>query len=118
VRALRVPRISAEASYKTSIGRVADAQLKQRLGSIVDEVVAASNALAAAASAGTVASITPAGAVGSVTARELKAVYTQRFAKLGAPGRVVYDVLITSATNGKCPLCAHRDVSTLDHFLP
>jgi hypothetical protein len=118
MRSLPVPRISAEVSYNASISRVADAILKQRLQSIVGTVVAASDGLVTAATTGTVASIPPAVAVGAVTAAELKAVYTQRFAKLRAPGRVFYDQLITSAPNGKCPLCAHRDVATLDHFLP
>jgi hypothetical protein len=118
MRSLPVPRISAEVSYNTSISRVADADLKQRLQSIAGEVVAASDGLVIAAGTGTVASIVPAAAVGPVSAAELKAVYSQRFAKLRTPGRVFYDQLVTSAPNGKCPLCAHRDVATLDHFLP
>lgn len=118
MRSLPAPRVSAETSYRTSIRRVADANLKQRLKSIVHEVVAASDGLATAAAAGTVAAIQPAVAVGSVTSAELKAVYKHRFARLGAPGRIFYDELITSPPNGKCPLCAHRDVATLDHFLP
>jgi hypothetical protein len=118
MRSLPVPRISAEVSYNTSISRVADVDLKQRLHSILGDVVAASDGLVTAATTGTVASIPPAVAVGSVTAAELKAVYKQRFAKLRTPGRGFYDELVTSAPNGKCPLCAHRDVGTLDHFLP
>jgi hypothetical protein len=118
MRSLPEPGISAEMSYNTSISRVRDAGLKQRLESIVGDVVAASDGLATAAATGDVASIAPATAVGAVTAEELKTVYAQRFAKLRAPGRVFYDQLLTAAPNGKCPLCAHRDVATLDHFLP
>lgn len=118
MRAIPVPRISAQESYTTSISRVRDADLKQRLNFIVGEVVTASDDFVMAAQTGTVASIATARKVGSVEGAELKAVYTQRFAKLRAPGRVIYDQLITAAANGRCPLCAHRDVSTLDHFLP
>src|SRR4051812_15872953 len=118
MRSLPEPGISAEMSYNTSISRVRDAGLKQRLESIVGDVVAASDGLATAAATGDVASVAPATAVGGVTAEELKTVYAQRFAKLRAPGRVFYDQLLTAAPNGKCPLCAHRDVATLDHFLP
>lgn len=39
-------------------------------------------------------------------------------AKEGAPGRDIYDEIYESAPNGKCPLCAHRPVSSLDHYLP
>ena len=35
-----------------------------------------------------------------------------------APGRAVYDKLMSLARSGKCPLCAQRDASTLDHHLP
>ncbi len=118
MRAVPVPRISAQDSYTTSISRVSDADLKQRLDSIVGEVVTASDDFVTAAQTGTVASVASAKKVGSVEGAELKGVYTGRFAKLRAPGRVIYDQLITAAANGKCPLCAHRDVSTLDHFLP
>jgi hypothetical protein len=63
--------------------------------------------------------IAPQGLVGGVvTQAEMEAVYTQRMAKKGAPGRDVYDALFTSAPQGKCPLCGHRTVSTLDHHLP
>jgi hypothetical protein len=48
----------------------------------------------------------------------MEAVYTQRMAKKAAPGRDAYDELFNSAPNGKCPLCGHRTVSTLDHHLP
>ena len=43
-------------------------------------------------------------------------VYTNRMAKEGAPGRPVYNALKLAAR--RCPLCGHRDVSTLDHYLP
>lgn len=39
-------------------------------------------------------------------------------AKKGAPGRKFYDKLIISPPNGICPLCSHRAVTTLDHYLP
>lgn len=47
---------------------------------------------------------------------ELIKVYTNRMAKEGAPGRPVYDALKLAA--GRCPLCGHRPVTTLDHYLP
>jgi hypothetical protein len=118
MRTLPVPPISAEASYIKSISRVRDAALKQRLASITSDVVAAANELAAAAVAGAVDTIPTAAAVGPVSGAELKAVYRDRFAKDRAPGRIYYDRIITSAPNGKCPMCGHRDVATLDHFLP
>lgn len=48
--------------------------------------------------------------------RDLAKNYTTRLAR-GA-GRSYYDHLKARAPYGTCPLCGHRDVSTLDHQLP
>jgi hypothetical protein len=118
MRSLPSPPISAELSYTTAICRVQDADLKRRLQGIVLDVVGASDRFEEAATVGTVASIPPASYVGAVTGDELRGVYKSRFAKLMTPGRLFYDQLVTSAPFGTCPLCAHRAVTTLDHFLP
>ena len=55
---------------------------------------------------------------GEVTTSEMEAVYTQRMVPKNAPGREIYDRLMSLARSGKCPLCAQRDASTLDHHLP
>lgn len=33
-------------------------------------------------------------------------------------GRKVYDSILLSAENNLCPYCSHRDVKTIDHYLP
>jgi hypothetical protein len=53
-----------------------------------------------------------------VTVDEMEKVYTQRMAKIGAPGRDIYDDIFASSPSGRCPLCMQRPVSTLDHYLP
>lgn len=53
-----------------------------------------------------------------VTVNELKKVYTNQFAHINSPGRSIYDKLLLKAKYGKCPLCGHRNVSSLDHHLP
>jgi hypothetical protein len=55
---------------------------------------------------------------GNVTRVEMEKVYTQRMAKKGAPGRDIYDELISAPAHGRCPLCGYRLVTTLDHHLP
>lgn len=55
---------------------------------------------------------------GNVTSKELEDVYTYRMAKQGTPGRKVYDKLKIAAPYGVCPLCFHRSVTTIDHYLP
>lgn len=55
---------------------------------------------------------------GNVTSTEMGKVYTQRMARKGSPGREIYDALMARPAHGRCPLCAQRHVTTLDHHLP
>jgi hypothetical protein len=44
--------------------------------------------------------------------------YTDKLAKLGQPGRIFYDLIITAAKQHNCPFCRARLVESLDHVLP
>ena len=113
------PIQEADDVFTTCISRVRDAQLKARLEGVKQAVVDASAEFDDAATHTRLHQIAPQGLVGGVvTQSEMEAVYTQRMARKGAPGRDIYDALFTSAPQGKCPLCGHRTVSTLDHHLP
>jgi hypothetical protein len=48
--------------------------------------------------------------------QQLIKVYTDRMVGQQAPGRLIYDELRLAAP--RCPLCGHREVTTLDHHLP
>jgi len=54
--------------------------------------------------------------VRDVTKDEMVSLYERKFVKDGQPGREFYDKIISSS-NGKCPICGIRPVTTLDHFL-
>jgi len=112
------PARSTQWTYARCISRVRDGALKARLESIEGAVCAASEQFEQAALNGTISDVTTAVAVGPVTRDELSDVYNLRLARAKAPGRIVYDEIIASATNGRCPLCGHRQVASLDHFLP
>ncbi|MDG4760479.1 HNH endonuclease signature motif containing protein [Micromonospora sp. WMMD710] len=47
----------------------------------------------------------------------LKKAYTAGMVE-NKPGRYYYDRLLAAAVHGRCPLCGHGRVSTLDHQLP
>src|SRR5690606_27844428 len=55
---------------------------------------------------------------GLVTINEMKNVYTSYFVPKNSPGRAIYDRIMGQPKNSKCPFCFHRQVSTLDHYLP
>ena len=56
--------------------------------------------------------------LGSVSAADMLWLYKQRFVAKGSPGRKIYDQIKTSAPYGRCPLCGHGTVYSLDHHLP
>jgi 5-methylcytosine-specific restriction endonuclease McrA len=112
------PQRTARWTYMRCIANVQDAALKARLERIQDDIAAASDEFEAAAIATALYTIQRTDQVGNVTGAELSKVYTNRLAKVRSRGRVVYDELMTAPANARCPLCGHRQVSTLDHHLP
>lgn len=52
-----------------------------------------------------------------VTAKEMSWIYENRMVGKKSPGRPVYDAIRTASPQGRCPLCGHRDVTTVDHYL-
>jgi hypothetical protein len=54
---------------------------------------------------------------GNVTSAEMVKVYTQKMARKATPGRTLYNRLKAQPRHGRCPLCAQREVTTLDHHL-
>ncbi|HEX4228402.1 MAG TPA: hypothetical protein VHZ07_07015 [Bryobacteraceae bacterium] len=113
------PTYSAHRTFTTCVNRVRDPVLKTRLEAVADFVEQASKQYEAAALASSLHTIAAADLVGGdITRDEMKRVYTDRMAKKGAPGRYIYDEIFAAPAQGRCPLCGHRAVTTLDHHLP
>lgn len=55
---------------------------------------------------------------GTVSQIKMEKIYTDRMAKKKAPGRRYYDEIKESSPFNICPLCGHRTVEQLDHYLP
>lgn len=116
---LPVPEVSARTVYLTCISTSLP-KTKQRLEALEEDVVNAADEYEAAASSAALHTLQ--GLKGKpsnkIDRAELEKNYTQRMARKGAPGRDDYDKLKTVPDFGRCPLCGHRDVETLDHQLP
>lgn len=113
------PSLDAPDVFTTCISRIRDKGLKSRMTAVAGDVGTASDDYKALATKNRLHRFPRSALVGgNVTAAEMEAVYTQRMARKGAPGRDIYDEIFASARSGRCPLCAHRLVSTLDHHLP
>lgn len=52
------------------------------------------------------------------TKNEMTKLYDRKFVPKGEGGRKYYDAIKLLSPNKKCPYCAQREVSTLDHYLP
>jgi 5-methylcytosine-specific restriction endonuclease McrA len=116
---LNRPNLVARNVFATCISRIRDTGLKQRMVAVTEDVVLASDQYDNLAAQNRLSQILQQEVVGGVVStNEMEAVYTQRMAKKGAPGREIYDEIFNSAPQGKCPLCGQRMVSTLDHHLP
>ncbi|MEU9786152.1 hypothetical protein AB0H92_35255 [Streptomyces phaeochromogenes] len=118
MRPIPIPGHTARDTYRVCISRIRDDVLQQRLAALEDDVTDAAASFDIAVRAASLHSLDP-DAFAPRDAEEhieLLKNYNQRMAKAGTPGRPIYDELRTAPP--RCPLCDHRDVSTLDHHLP
>lgn len=113
------PDLDAGDIFALCISRVRNLSLKARLVSVAPDVIQASRTFEDLANQVRLYEFVREDVIGGeVTTSEMEAVYTQRMVPKNAPGREIYDRLMSLARSGKCPLCAQRDASTLDHHLP
>src|SRR5262245_46510032 len=116
---LPAPIHTAEETFAACISRVRNPALRARLEAAVPTITDASAAFHDAATRHAVHELVRNPIVApDVTTQEMEDVYTLRMARMGRPGRRIYDAIFTSSPQGRCPLCMQRQVSTLDHHLP
>lgn len=117
---LKVPKptlLSADV-YSDCIGVFQDAALRGRLAACKPLIADAEAEFDAKITKGLVYTIPHETVVnGNVTKSELKKVYSDQMLK-SKIGRVHYEILLNAAKGDLCPLCAHREAKTLDHYLP
>lgn len=119
MRRLTKPTINPRVVYLTCISKVRDPQLKTDFESIADTIEAnALNYDQKGKAANWYLIDESDGVDGIISQDKMEAVYTNRMAKKGTPGRDVYDKLKALPIHATCPLCGHRTVEQLDHYLP
>lgn len=113
------PTITSIQSFRTSISRISDNDLRGRLESVEAEVAQASADFEAGAVAIMLHTFVETdGVAGIVTTKEMVDVYDLRFARRASPGRAIYDAIREAPPHARCPLCGNGTVWTLDHHLP
>jgi hypothetical protein len=116
---LNFPKHTAADTFNACISRVKNPALKARLKAASPSVVAADVNYSFVGGHQLFHTVPRSSIVlPDITTEEMETVYSTRMARKDAPGRHVYDDIFSSSPNGKCPLCAQRMVTTLDHFLP
>lgn len=90
------PNHSAHATFTTCISRVRNAGLASRLTAATPTVVTSAAEFDRAARRGVLHTLAPHDIVDpDVTKDEMEKVYSQRMAKAGAPGRNIYDDILS-----------------------
>src|ERR1700749_3640928 len=109
------PCLDAGITFLLCNSALRDANLRERLDELMPQVQAASDAFEEVARVQRLHE-TPTGNpfAPQITNEQLIKTYTERM--VDGPGRPVYDAIFSLCRT--CPLCAHREVKTLDHFLP
>jgi hypothetical protein len=92
--------------------------MRRRLEAILPEIEAAATDYVDKAENGKLHKIRQVKKIGSVPGDEMVKTYDGRMAAKGRPGRPIYDQIKMLPENDQCPFCDHRNISTVDHFLP
>lgn len=118
MRKINKPALTAAVVYPDCLITVRNSELRGRLERCQTLINDAETEFEAKITKGQIYTIARETVVnGNVTYMELKNVYTAQMVRK-PQGRIYYDRLLMAAPNGLCPLCAHRDATTLDHYLP
>lgn len=124
MRAMVAPSEDTKQVYQACINSVSDINLRARLNALTNAIVIAAVDYHQKALAKQLYTITPnscdndAIALGDVTKKELKSVYSTHMVGRAKPARNIYDLLLSRAPLGRCPICGTGNASTLDHYLP
>jgi hypothetical protein len=119
LRKLPVPDDAPSAVVAACLTRVLPSARKTSLESRSASIVVASDAYLAAALTCDLHTLVPRDYAPDDEAQgDMEWLYSNGMVRKGSGGRLFYDKLLSSPSNGICPLCALRQATTLDHHLP
>lgn len=113
------PTFSALQTFESCIMTISDKGLRDRLEESIVAVHGADDLYREAGERCTFDDLAQSDfSLAVVTAGEMSNLYNRKMADKRSSARYIYDALIIASPQGKCPMCGHRDVTTLDHYLP
>lgn len=119
MRKLPKPNDDAKEVFLECISNTRNKAYKKNLEICADEIASAVIDFDAKKHSDEIHTISSADNVAGIISNEdMSKLYNNKLVNKKGPGRKYYDKLITSSKNGICPICGHREVSTLEHYLP
>lgn len=119
MRTLAKPSLDPKTVYLTCVSRVQDEVLKEQLESISETIKTDAKNYNSKAELKKWYLIDESDGVDNIVSKdEMEKVYTNRMANKKSPGRHYYNEIKESSPFNICPLCAHRTVEQVDHYLP
>lgn len=104
--------------FETCVSMVKNTALRAKLRAVRPEVETASADYDNKAASARLFQTASHDAVGAVSGAEMVQVYTGRMVPKNSTGRPIYNRIMASPVNQRCPLCGIGTVNTLDHYLP
>jgi 5-methylcytosine-specific restriction endonuclease McrA len=114
---VRKPNKTAAIFFDTCVDAKRNGDVKTRLKNSKQAIIQAEAEFERKVSRAQLHTILPHSTVAEVTKNEMKRLYTDKLVN-ESPGRLLYDELMIAPAHGRCPLCGHGTVATLDHHLP
>ena len=116
---LEKPEFDVEQIVNACVSNMNEGERKNRIISSTNEIVKESKEYDTKASSGMLSSIEIHEELRSGASKDdMKKLYEDKFVPKGQGGREYYDAIKSRSPNNRCPYCAQREVSTLDHYLP
>ena len=115
---VKCPGYDAGEAFEMCISRVNNSALQDSLSAIQPNIETAVADYAVKAEEGEIHLVPRIKMIGNVDGQEIIKIYKNGMVRTSAPGRVIYDHIKLLPDGDRCPFCDHRNVSTLDHFLP
>lgn len=116
---LKKPKFNQKDIISDCISNMEDGISKQRIIDSKDEITRKSIEYDKKACVGELSHISvPDVLSGGATKEDMTKLYERKFVPKGEGGRKYYDAIKLLSPNNRCPYCAQREVSTLDHYLP
>jgi hypothetical protein len=117
VRKQARPPFEAEEIFDACIERFTDVDYKKRVNAEKKTILAAGLGYASSGLASKLHEIRPIRRIGAVSNADMRRLYNQGMLRRKSIARRYYEDIRLSSPHNICPICNHRPVATLEHYL-